>query len=145
MLRVDHQGKISAGEFVLLYDGICVLCESYMLFLMKRDKKKQVRFAALQSNFGQMIKEQLEAQGAQDLDSVLLIDSNGQVWVKSDVALRVSKAMSGLWPMSQIFMILPRGFRNYIYDWVARNRYKWFGQKEVCEIPSAADRIRFLE
>ena len=145
MTKIDHRGEIKSGEVVLLYDGICVFCESYMLFLMKREPKGKVRFAALQSKFGQDVLKQLDQQGFRDLDSVVLIDSDGRVLLKSDVGLRLSKLMKGLWPLAQVFLILPKGFRDRIYDWIARNRYDWFGKKEMCEIPSAADRKRFLE
>lgn len=142
--KVDPKGSLKEGEVALLYDGICLFCESYMLFLMKREKAGRIRFAALQSNFGQDIIKQMSGSN-QGLDSVLLLDHQGRVWDKSDVALRLSKLMNGLWPLAQIFFIVPKGIRNVIYDWVARNRYKWFGKKELCEIPSAADKKRFLD
>jgi predicted DCC family thiol-disulfide oxidoreductase YuxK len=145
MIKIDHKGRIKQNELVLLYDGICVFCESYMLFLMKRERKGHVRFAALQSEFGKMVLSQLESQGIKDLDSVVLIDSNGEVLIKSDVGLTLSKKMNGIWPLAQVFFVLPKGFRDRVYDWIARNRYDWFGKKEVCEIPSAADKKRFLE
>ena len=79
MTKIDHRGRINSGEVVLLYDGICVFCESYMLFLMKRDRKRRVRFAALQSDFGQDVSKQLDSKGFKGLDSVVLIDSDGQI------------------------------------------------------------------
>ena len=145
MIKIDHRGEIKPGEVVLLYDGICVFCESYMLFLMKREPKRKVRFAALQSKFGADVLDQLDQLGFEGLDSVVLIDSDGQVLLKSDVGLTLSKLMTGLWPLAQVFLILPKGFRDRIYDWIARNRYDWFGKKEICEIPTAADKKRFLE
>ena len=92
-----------------------------------------------------MVLSQLESQGIKDLDSAVLIDSNGEVLINSDVGLTLSKKMNGLWPLAQVFFVLPKGFRDRVYDWIARNRYDWFGKKEVCEIPSAADKKRFLE
>jgi len=145
MTKIDHRGRINSGEVVLLYDGICVFCESYMLFLMKRDRKRRVRFAALQSDFGQDVSKQLELKGFEELDSVVLIDSEGQILLRSDVGLTLSKLMTGLWPLAQVFLFIPKGFRDRIYDWIARNRYDWFGKKEICEIPTAADKKRFLE
>lgn len=145
MLSIDHKGKIPKGKNALLFDGVCVLCDSYTQLVWRRDTSEKILFATLQSEFGQMVSQQLAAQGFNDLDSVIMIDDEGRVFIKSDVALKLSSFLGGLWPLNQIFFLIPKALRDLVYDFVARNRYKWFGKKEACRLPTPEERKRFIE
>jgi predicted DCC family thiol-disulfide oxidoreductase YuxK len=127
---------------ILLFDGVCNLCNNTVLFVIKRDRKKQIRFGAIQSQEG---KKLLQSFGIdqQYLGSLIFIDE-GKVYLKSSGALRLSKYLSGLWPLLYALMVIPAFIRNPIYDFVAANRYKWFGKKEVCMIPTPELKSLFL-
>lgn len=127
---------------VILFDGVCNLCNGSVLFIIKRDPRSQFYFAALQSDFGN---KQLKNFGlpATELNSVLLI-KGGTLYQKSNAALEIAKHLSGLWPALYIFKIIPPFLRDGIYTWVARNRYRWFGKKDACMIPTPELKSRFL-
>lgn len=127
---------------VVLFDGVCNLCNGFVQFMIRRDPDAHFRFASLQSEAG---KQLLEAHGldTNNIDTVVLID-NGQAYLRSDVALRVVAKWGGLWPALQVFSILPRSFRDRVYDFIAARRYKWFGEKEQCMIPTPELKSRFL-
>ena len=128
---------------IILFDGVCNLCNGSVQFVIKRDPKSKFRFAALQSPFGQ---EQLRKYGlpADQLYSVMLIEDD-KVFQKSTAALKIARALSGGWPLLYAFMALPPFIRNWFYDWIAANRYKWFGKREVCMIPTSELKTRFIE
>ncbi|MBX2828376.1 MAG: thiol-disulfide oxidoreductase DCC family protein [Flavobacteriaceae bacterium] len=127
---------------IILFDGVCNLCNSSVTFVIKRDKKNRFKFAALQSDIGQ---ELISHHGidTDKVDSIIFIE-NGKAYTKSTAALRVSKYLGGAYPLMMAFMIVPPFIRNWVYDWVARNRYKWYGKKESCMIPTPELRSKFL-
>ncbi|MFN5712349.1 MAG: thiol-disulfide oxidoreductase DCC family protein [Bacteroidota bacterium] len=127
---------------ILLFDGVCNLCNNTVLFVIKRDPKKQIRFGAIQSQEGKKLLQKF-AIDQQYLGSLIFIDE-GKVYLKSSGALRLSKYLSGLWPLLYALMVIPAFIRNPIYDFVAANRYKWFGKKEVCMIPTPELKSLFL-
>lgn len=128
---------------VILFDGVCNLCNSSVLFIIQRDPKAKFRFASLQSDFGrnQMRKFSLPET---ELNSVLLVKQE-QLFQKSDAALEVARQLSGAWPLLYGFKIVPRMFRDWIYNWISKNRYKWFGKKEACMIPTPELKSRFVD
>ncbi|WP_297764868.1 thiol-disulfide oxidoreductase DCC family protein [uncultured Muriicola sp.] len=129
---------------IILFDGVCNLCNSSVQFVIKRDKKDIFRFSALQSVVGQKLaKERLI--DTSEVDSIILIEPQIAYYTKSDAALMIAKSLSGGWPLLGIFMGLPKGMRDNIYDWVARNRYQWFGRKDSCMIPTDAEKGKFLD
>jgi predicted DCC family thiol-disulfide oxidoreductase YuxK len=131
-------------SIVVLFDGVCNLCNSSVQFILKRDKARRFRFASLQSPAGQAL---LQKSGlpADHLSSFVLIE-NDKVFTRSSGALRVSKLLGGGW---QIFYyclwIIPVTIRDKVYDWIARNRYRWFGKREVCWVPTPELKGRFLD
>ena len=127
---------------ILLFDGVCNLCNNTVLFVIKRDRKKQIRFGAIQSQEGKKLLQRFGID-QQYLGSLIFIDE-GKVYLKSSGALRLSKYLSGLWPLLYALMVIPAFIRNPIYDFVAANRYKWFGKKEVCMIPTPELKSLFL-
>ncbi len=127
---------------VILFDGVCNFCNGAINFVMKQDRKGVFRFAPLQSEAGQKLLEQHDLS-TKDFDSFVLIDE-GKVYKKSSASLKVMSYLPWPWKPAQIFWIIPTPFRNAIYDFVAKNRYKWFGKKEECMIPTPELRKRFL-
>lgn len=128
---------------VLLFDGVCNLCNHVVQFVIKHDKKGMFKFASLQSPFGQTVLRELHMP-ANVLHSVILVEK-GKAYTKSTAALKVAKHLSGLWPVLYVFMLVPRFIRNALYDVIANNRYKWFGVKDECWVPTPQLKTRFFE
>jgi predicted DCC family thiol-disulfide oxidoreductase YuxK len=127
---------------IILFDGVCNLCNDAVDFIIKRDRKNHFKFTSLQDNVTQrLLKEYRIKEGY--LDSIILIRGN-QIFYKSRAALEISKKLSGIWPVLYSFIILPSFLRDPIYDWIANNRYKWFGKKETCRLPSEDEKSKFL-
>lgn len=127
---------------IILFDGVCNFCNGAVNFTIKRDKQKKIRFAALQSDAGRQLVQQLGLP-ADDMRSFLFIE-NGKVYNRSTAALKVCRYLSGLWPLCYGLIIVPSFIRNCIYDWIAKNRYKWFGERQECMIPTPDIKARFL-
>lgn len=127
---------------ILLFDGVCNLCSSSVQFVLKRNRKENVRFASLQSTFAQY--ELLRSDLPKDYLNSLVLLEDGKTYVKSDAALRLVKHLNGIWKVGSVFLIVPRFIRDGVYDFVAKNRYRWFGKKEVCWIPEKRWQNRFL-
>lgn len=130
----------NTGEPILLFDGICNLCERSVQFVIRRDKHRRFRFAALQSQFAQ----DLVGPEAGKLDSVVLV-VNGQVYRKSGAALQTARRLNWPWPLAAVFLTIPRFLRDAVYDWIGGNRYRWFGKKSECWVPTTELRDRFLD
>ena len=127
---------------LVLFDGVCNLCQGSVQFILLRDPKGRFRFASLQSDEG---RRRLAEHGlnAESLNSVVLIE-DGKVFRRSTAALRIARHLSGAWPLAAVFWIVPRPLRDLVYDFVARNRYRWFGKTEACMVPRPEWRARFL-
>ena len=126
-----------------MFDGVCNLCSGSVQFIIKRDSKRIFKFASLQSEFGQ---QQLKRLGisTDSFQSIILIKDES-ILQQSDAALEIAKHLSGLWPMFFGFKVLPRFIRDAVYDWIAKNRYSWFGKKESCWLPSPDLKSRFID
>ena len=134
---------VEDNKKIVLFDGVCNLCNGVIQFVIKRDKKDVFRYAALQSDLGL----QLTAEKGIDtskVDSFILIEPGIAYYIKSDAALEIANDFGGLWKLLQVFKWIPASFRNVIYDFVARNRYKWFGRKDQCMIPTPELQAKFL-
>lgn len=132
-----------ADSSIVLFDGVCNLCNSSVQFIIKRDKKKKFLFAPLQGKKGQEIflKHSLPAG---ELNSFILAEGDN-IYIKSTGALRMLKKLGGPWSLLYAFIIVPPFIRDGIYSWVAKNRYKWFGKKDSCMIPTPDLKERFLD
>ncbi|MDN4524852.1 thiol-disulfide oxidoreductase DCC family protein [Fictibacillus fluitans] len=128
---------------VLLFDGVCNFCNSIVNFLIRQDKKGSISYGSLQSEGGQQILHQFHLP-AENFESVVYI-KNGQSYQKSDAALEIAKDLGGLWKLAVLAKIIPCRVRDALYEWIARNRYKWFGKKDQCMIPSPEVRQRFID
>lgn len=130
------------GHPVVLFDGVCNLCNASVTFLIARDPDAVFRFAPLQSDLGQAL---VRACGLQGEDSIVLVEEEGRCFVRSDAALRIARRMDGAWPLLSAFLILPRPVRDALYRFIAQNRYRWFGKQDTCRLPTPALRSRFLD
>ncbi len=128
---------------VILFDGVCNLCNSSVQFIIKHDKKGIFRFASLQSEFGKKIIQQFDLAN-KNIDSVMLLENNA-IKLKSTAALQIAKRLSGIYSALYGFIIVPRFIRDSVYDFIARNRYRWFGKQESCMIPQPELKKLFIE
>lgn len=128
------------GNPILLFDGVCNLCNNTVDFIIRRDRKKTLLFASLQSSFGQEIKSILH----KDIDSIVFIEDS-KLFIKSEAALKIAAYLGFPYNLLLIGKILPKKWRDKSYDYVARNRYKWFNRKDSCRIPAPEERNRFIE
>ena len=128
---------------VLLYDGICHLCNGLVRFVIRWDRKKTIRFASLQSDRGQSFLKDREMP-TDDFDTLVYI-KEGKYYVRSTAVLEVLKDMGGFWRVFYIFIILPTCLRDPVYRLVARLRYRLFGKSDQCTIPAPEIRERFLD
>ncbi len=127
---------------VILFDGVCNLCNSSVQFAIQRDPTGRFNYAALQSAEGQRLLKE-HALPLNELYSIVLI-KEGKAYQRSRAALEVARGLNGLWPLLYVFIIIPPFIRNGIYNWIARNRYRWFGKKDECMIPTPELKSRFL-
>ena len=133
----------SQAQFpVILFDGVCEFCASSVQFIVKRDPSGKFKFAPLQSETGRKLVLQLSLED-KNIDSLILIEE-GEYYIKSTAVLRIARGLNALWPVLYVFIIIPKPLRDYFYDIVARNRYKWFGKKEECMVPDPEIKKRFL-
>ncbi|WP_047983065.1 thiol-disulfide oxidoreductase DCC family protein [Ornithinibacillus californiensis] len=129
-------------ERIILFDGVCNFCNSSVQFIIKRDPNGLYKFASLQSTTGERLKKENEIP--EDLDSFIYLEGNN-VFDKSTAVLKVCKGLKGLWKLCYIFIVIPKPLRDVVYKWIARNRYKWFGKRDSCMLPTPEQRNRFLD
>lgn len=129
---------------IILFDGVCNLCETSVQYVIKHDKKDIFRFVALQSDLGQKILKHIGINPAH-IDSIVLYQPGVAYFYKSTAAIEIAKGLSGIFSVASVFRILPSGLRDTIYDYVATNRYKWYGKKESCLLPTTELMSKFLE
>jgi len=134
---------------IILYDGVCGLCNRLVQFLLKHDKQGRLRFASLQSDFATKV---LQRHGIdpKDLDTMHLIENyeqpNERVLQRSDAILRAGRELRGFWAaLAALAGVVPRALRNPVYGFVARNRYRVFGKYDICMLPEPSQRSRFLD
>jgi len=129
----------SSGGAIVLFDGVCNLCNGAVQFILARDPGARFQFAALQSETARRL---LGSNAS--IESMALVEA-GQVFRKSAAALRIARKLSFPWPLLYAFVVVPRPLRDLIYDWVARHRYGWFGKRETCWLPTPELRGRFID
>ncbi len=127
---------------IILFDGVCNFCNFWVNFIIDRDKKNQFRFAALQSQIGKELLTKFDLP-ENDFDSFILISQN-KILKKSSAAFEIAKDLNGWLKIFSPLKLLPNSFNDFIYDLVAKNRYKIFGKRDVCRIPTEEDKIKFL-
>lgn len=138
----------SAANPIVLYDGVCGLCNRAVQFLLKRDRHDRLRFASLQSDFAAAL---LRRHGIdhQDLDTVYAVINQGEpdeaLLAKGDAFLFFAKTLGGIWSAARVGRIIPRSIRNWLYDFVSRHRYQVFGKYEACMLPDPRHEHKFIE
>lgn len=131
------------AEFsIILFDGVCNLCNSSVNFIIDHDKKNDFRFASLQSVAGQDLLKKFDLN-TKDFDSIILVE-DGKHYERSSAVLKIVKKFPGLWKLLYLFIIVPKPLRDFVYDIIADNRYKWFGKKESCRVPTPELKEKFL-
>jgi predicted DCC family thiol-disulfide oxidoreductase YuxK len=128
---------------IILFDGVCNLCNGAVQFVIERDKNQRFRFASLQSKTGQEY-QQKAGLSLDRIDTILLVE-NGQIYQKSTAALRIARHLNALWSIMYIFIIVPVFIRDGIYDFIAKNRYRWFGKQDSCWMPTPDLKSLFLD
>ena len=127
---------------IVLFDGVCNFCNYWVNFAIKRDKKNRLKFTPIQGETAKTILPEFSISTS-ELSSVIIID-NGKAYTQSSAALRISLYLDGGWKLLYGLMIFPKFLRDLVYNIIARNRYRWFGKKEACMVPTAEVRGRFL-
>jgi len=128
---------------IILFDGVCNLCNGTVNWIIDRDKRGEFKFASLQSDYGQHIIMRYNLQN-QYLDTIVLIE-NDQAFIKSAAVLRILKRLGGIYSVATIFLLLPSFLPDFFYNIVARYRYSWFGKRDVCRVPDASLKEKFIE
>lgn len=129
-------------QSVILFDGVCNLCNASINFIMKRDTKNRFLVGALQQGPGQKLLSNFQVDPSY-LDSLVLVE-RGQIYFRSTAALKIAKNLSGPWPIFYPLIFLPAFLRDPIYDWIGKNRYRWFGKKNTCRLPTPEEKAKFL-
>ncbi|UMB61456.1 DUF393 domain-containing protein [Lutibacter sp. A80] len=131
------------NNYLILFDGVCNLCNASVKFIIKHDKKAHFKFASLQSDAA---KELLLHYNLKKnyMDSIILIENNTNYYEKSTAALKIAQKLDGMFKLLYIFIVIPSFIRDWIYTYIANNRYKWFGKKDKCMIPTPETQNRFI-
>ena len=134
---------MESDKKIILFDGVCNLCNSTVQFVIKRDVNDIFRFTPLQSDTAKKLLHERNID-IEDIDSIILIEPNVAYYTKSTAALEIGKELKGYDALSLILQWLPESFRNIVYDYIAKNRYKWYGKKESCMIPTEELKSKFI-
>lgn len=125
---------------IILFDGVCNLCNTSVDFIIRKDKNEYFQFGALQQSTDLLKQYDIDAEY---LNSLVLIE-NGSVFYKSSAALRIAKKLDGAWPLLFSFILIPKFVRDPVYNWIAKNRYSWFGKGDSCRLPTPDEAKRFI-
>lgn len=141
-MKSSQLDQLSSSQPILLFDGVCNLCNESVQWVIRHDPHAKFRFTSLQSAIGQALLEKYKLPTA-ELNTVVLVDG-AKALTRSDVPLHIFAKIGGAWRLMIVFYIIPKFLRDAVYDWIARNRYRWFGKKEACWLPTPELKTRFL-
>ena len=139
----ENINNIPENKKLILFDGVCNLCNDAVLKIIRQDKNDIFLFTALQSNTGKNIINELGIDTSK-IDSIVLYIPGEDYFIKSEAAFKIANEFYGTWKLFQVFRIFPVFFNDFFYDFIARNRYRWFGKKEECMIPTKKLNPKFL-
>ncbi len=135
--------NLPENKKIILFDGICNLCNAWIRFLIKHDTNDVFRYVSIQSNLGQQIIEMLEIDVSKT-DSIILYEKEKNYYIKSKAIFKITKTLGRFFLILNLFSIIPKFITDYIYELIAKNRYKWFGKKDFCSIPNKENLSKFL-
>mgnify|MGYP000162022613 CR=1 FL=1 len=138
-----RMAKPRSAASIILFDGVCNLCNYAVIFTIRRDPQGKMCFASQQSEIGQ---ELLVKFGLpQDtINSIVFIEGD-RCFLRSSAVLHLVRRLNGFWPLFYVFIIIPKPIRDFLYNYIASHRYQWFGRKDVCMIPTIEMKSRFLD
>jgi len=139
---VTHDDPSPPTHPTVLFDGVCNFCDASVNFVIRNDRRGHFRFAPLQSAAGARLQSEYGFDPSQ-LDTFVVIE-RGKAYLRSTAALNIVRRLGGLYPVFYAAIVVPRPVRNFFYDWFAKRRYRWFGQKDECMVPAADVKDRFL-
>ena len=134
---------LKTDKKIILFDGVCNFCNASVLQIIHFDKNDVFLFSSLQSETGQKITTHFNIDTTKT-DSIILVASDDKFFVKSSAALGILNEFGGVWKLFKLYWIIPRILRDAMYDFIARNRYKWFGKKEQCMVPTEKIKDKFI-
>ncbi|WP_407522072.1 thiol-disulfide oxidoreductase DCC family protein [Lacibacter sp. MH-610] len=140
---MTEQSPAGKKQFIVLFDGVCNLCSSSVQFILKRDHKDQFLFGSLQGNYGQGVLSKY-GMPPNEFNSFMLLEGE-RLYTKSSGALRMLRHLGGAWRLLYAFIIVPKFIRDAVYNFIAQNRYRWFGKKEECWLPKPEWKKKFLD
>lgn len=132
-----------AETSIIYFDGVCHLCHKSVRFIARRDPHRRFLFSPLQSSSGQEVTKRINMD--QEPPGSIILAEGDRLFTRSTAALRIAARLRAPWPMLRVFWIVPRPLRDALYDWIARNRYRWFGKMDACPLPESDLRDRFVE
>lgn len=135
--------ELPEGKKIVLFDGVCNMCNSTVRYIINRDKKDVFRFASLQSEIGIKILKHIGVD-PKTTDSIVLYEPGQAYFIKSSAVIEIANTLGGIANMMTLFKIIPSFLRNPVYDYIAKNRYKWYGKLDACPIPTLATDKKFL-
>ena len=139
---ISVSAVIPADKFLIVFDGVCHLCNGFVKFLIHHDKHDRFLFATLQSAEKLSVNSEIKSK-ISSTDSIALI-ADGKIYFRSEAVLRILIKPGGGWKMFYVLFIFPKPYRDWVYDLVAKNRYRWFGRKDVCMVPDENIRRKFI-
>ncbi|MGV9004397.1 thiol-disulfide oxidoreductase DCC family protein [Flavobacterium sp.] len=135
--------ELPKDKKIILFDGVCNLCNAAVQIIIKNDKHDVFRFVALQSELGAKILNHIGVSTT-NIDSILLYEPGNAYYYKAEAGLKIASIIGGLYSLLSVFSIIPKSFANTVYDYIAKNRYKWYGKQESCMIPTSDLKAKFL-
>jgi len=135
--------QLPKNKEIILFDGVCILCNSAVIFIIKHDSKDVFRFVSFQSDLGQEIIRHIGADVSK-IDSIVWYKPGVAYHCKSDAVLKIIEQFEGIWIALRVLTIIPSFLRDFLYDFVAKNRYRWFGKRESCIVPTPKLQQKFL-
>lgn len=138
---VDETGQDGP---IVLFDGVCNLCNAAVQFVIERDRAGSIRFAALQSDVGRELLDRFAVPMSATGPTTIYLIEDGRLFDRSTAALRIARHLRAPWPLASVWLVVPRRLRDALYDVVALRRYRWFGRSDACRLPSPEEAARFL-
>lgn len=143
MIQIKDIGELPKGKKIILFDGVCNLCDKSVQIIIKNDKKDAFRFVALQSELGKAIINHIGIDSSKT-DSIVLYEPGYAYYYKSKAVFRIAIYLGGFFSVLSLLRYLPTFLADFIYDYIAKNRYKWYGKKDQCLIPTKETLNKFL-